>query len=106
MIRKIKTDVNGEYSRSNDRDNNNSNNNSQSYDIDNKNAKVEELNLDSYSSNNTMINTGVVTEETVLNAINERFNINRDATNNMNKEIYKTFMEKISNLVSSNGGDI
>lgn len=105
MIRKIKTGVNGE-SRNDYKKENQSNNNTQLYDIESKNAQVEELNLDSYSSNNSLSNGNVITEETVLNAINENFNSNRNATNDMNKQIYNLFMEKVSQFSSSNGGDV
>ena len=105
MIRKIKTGVNGE-SRNDYKEDNQSNNSNQSYDIESKNAQVEELNLDSYSSNNSLPNGNVITEETVLNAISENFNANRNATNDMNKQIFNVFIEKVNQFASSNGGDI
>lgn len=105
MIRKIKTGIN-EESRSDYKEENKSNNSYQSYDIESKNASVEELNLDSYSSNNSVTNGNVITEETVLNAIQENFSANRNATNDMNKQIYNVFLEKLSQFSSSNGGEI
>ena len=105
MLRKIKTGVNGE-NRNNNKEEKQSQTNVQSYDTESKNAQVEELNLDSYSSNNSISNANVITEETVLNAIQENFSNNRNATNDMNKQIFNVFMKKINQYASTNGGDI
>ena len=105
MIRKIKTGVNGE-NRNDYKDDNKKHNSNQSYDIESKSAQVEEFNLDSYSSNNSVSNQNVITEETVLNAIQENFSANRNTTNDMNKQIFNVFIEKVNQFASSNGGDI
>ena len=52
------------------------------------NIELLEFNLDSYSSNNSVSNQNVITEEAVLNAIQENFSANRNATNDMNKQIF------------------
>lgn len=105
MIRKINTDVNGENRKDYKYDNQQHNSN-QSYDIESKNTQVEEFNLDSYSSNNSVSNGNVITEEAVLNAIQKNLSANRNTTNNMNKQIFNVFIEKVNQFVSSNGGDI
>ena len=105
MIRKIKTGVNGE-NRNDYKEDNQQHNSNQSYDIESKNAQVEEFNLDSFSSNNSISNQNVITEEAVLNAIQENFSTNRNATNDMNKQIFNVFIEKVNQFASSNGGDI
>ena len=105
MLRKIKTGVNGE-NRNDYKDDNQQRNSNQSYDIESKNAQVEEFNLDSYSSNNSVSNQNIITEETVLNAIQENFTANRNTTNDMNRQIFNVFIEKVNQLASSNGGDI
>ena len=105
MLRKIKTGVNGE-NKKDYKDDNHQNNSNQSYDIESKNAQVEEFNLDSYSSNNSVSNQNIITEEAVLNAIQENFRTNRNATNDMNKQIFNVFIEKVNQFASSNGGDI
>ena len=48
----------------------------------------------------------IITEDAVLNAIQENFSANRNATNDMNKQIFNVFIEKINQFASSNGGDI
>ena len=60
----------------------------------------------SYSNNNSVSNQNVITEEAVLNAIQENFSANRNATNDMNKQIFNVFIEKVNQFASSNGGDI
>ena len=105
MIRKIKTGVNGE-NRNDYKEDNQQHNSNQSYDIESKSTQVEEFNLDSFSSNNGVSNENVITEEAVLNAIQEKFSANRNATNDMNKQIFNVFMEKVNQFSASNGGDI
>ena len=105
MSRKINTDVN-EENRNDYKCNNHQHNSNQFYDIESNNKQGENFNLDPYSSDNSISNGNVITEELVLNAIQANFSANRNATNDMNKQIYNVFIEKVNQLISTNGGDI
>ena len=80
----IKTSVNGILSSNND-DNKGINSSSDNYNTNNENNLVEELDLNSYSSEGNFSSNNVsVTEETVLRAIEKNFENNRKMTNDMN----------------------
>jgi len=104
MIRKIKTGVNGFSGNDYSDGNESKKNHVASYDVDSKNAQLEELDLSTYTADNSSMSHTVINEDTVLNAIHENFNTNRTITNEMNKGIYDSVMEKISSYVSSNNG--
>ena len=101
MIRKVITNINSNNKLSNN-DNKDSNVGS-NYDIDSKNAEVESFNLDSFTNNSSYTDT-IVTEETVLEAIENNFTNNRNITNDVNNQIYNSFNEKINNYISNNKG--
>ena len=105
MIRETKTGINEENRNDYKEDKHNYNSN-QFYNVESQDAQVEELTQEPFNSNNRVSNEKVITKEKVLNAIQEQFNVNRNATKEMNNQIFNAFMEKVNNFSSYNSGDI
>lgn len=103
MIRKIKTGVTGSNLKGSSNTNEQSQNTTSSYDSETRNAQVEELDLNTFSNQPTN-STTTITEETVLNAIDQNFANNRNISSEMNNQIYSSLKEKIANYIETNGG--
>ena len=105
MIRKIKTSINSNYTNNCDNDNNGSVN--RSYDVDSRNASVEEVDLSLYTTDNNIgASGGNVSEEAVLSAISDNFASNRKLNSEVNNMIYKSLQDKINSYISNNGGGV
>ena len=97
MIHKIKneiTDNNHKFINNNQNSQNNSNNVN-----NNPNNNMETLNLESITMNS---NTNVITQEQVMDSINQNFAINQNYTNNFNQALYESVKNDLSSYL--NGG--
>lgn len=104
MIRKIKTGIDNNLSTNSDV-NEQKNKGSLNFSSESSNNTVESFDLSSFSNNSTS-QSNTVTDQMALDAISQNLNNNRMMTNNMEQQIYNSFMDKINKYVSNGMGNI